>query len=346
MSGTALYPTPPPPPLPVARQYLSAASKAQRGLNASQTTFYPTIPTGASELSLGHPVKALKHSTTVSQRAGSTHSSVPPMLRKVVCPSIAPTVESIPSSNLHPKGKHPSIKDDHDVPTLSDHGTVGRVDATIPEDRSWPQLSMASSPTLIMSPPSTPRTAPHPHSLDSSTPSHTSHWRPSYAATHSALGDHIPLSVHPGQPVLYDPYYSLQLEQRRPSKARFWSLHFCGWHQVHGNCCVKPTFQGPLQSKNIEHLPVCHAKCWKRERNRLREASWHRPEGGGGDALPLCHRVCYLTKLWQMRSEGRTCTCDHCLVQCVPHNRSVWEKLGWPTLVHFVCHECASHGVM
>lgn len=175
-------------------------------------------------------------------------------------------MESNPSRRSPLRPKPPSVRSEHYAPTLSEHGTAGRVDATIPEDRTWPRGPHSNIPSAPPSAHPPPATTSLP-SESSSPISHTSHWRPSYAATHSDLSRLTALPttktapVPAPAPVLYDPYYSSQIEQRRPSKARYWDVHFCGKHQIDGKCCVKPSFQGPLASRNIDHLPVCHLKC-------------------------------------------------------------------------------------
>lgn len=336
------YSTPPPPALPIARQYPSPAARSRMPSDPGYNMLWPTLPHSASELSLGLPVSAHRPSQASSMKAPSISGLAttyhPPRTAIIneAAPSIAPTIASHPSRRSSTRARPPSTREGN-APTLSEHGNAGRVSATILEDHTWPR-SRPTSPTTQQDPESPVSSGSlSPCSERSSPTVHTSHWIPSYAATHSGLASSAPLP-EAGEPVLYDPYYSSQLEQRRPPKARFFSLHFCGWHQIEGKCCVKPTFQGDMQSKNVDHLPVCHDKCWRRERDRLKDKSWHHGE------LPLCHRGCYLTKMWQLRSGG--CQCDHCLVQVVPHNRSLREKLGWPTLVHFFCKECASHGVL
>ncbi len=79
-------------------------------------------------------------------------------------------------------------------------------------------------------------------------------------------------------------------------------------------CCTRLAGEKWIIADAIDHLPVCHAGCWKRERDRLRGKGIERK------GLPLCHRRCYNEAIWQLEH-------PESVEEVTPHMRSLYEHV-------------------
>ncbi|EMC92766.1 hypothetical protein BAUCODRAFT_261825 [Baudoinia panamericana UAMH 10762] len=157
-----------------------------------------------------------------------------------------------------------------------------------------------------------------------------------------------------------DDYDMREVAEWRSQENRVYPNHFCAW-----NCCytlppevsdhrtwrsnarqanaslkqrrgpsLRLQFQSPLHTAQIDHLPVCHERCWQAELARLMRES-----GGKVDcaSLPLCHRTCYLQKIFREQHDGS-------FKEVVPWARSLKERCRWHKFQHWATREIASHG--
>ncbi|TKA80540.1 hypothetical protein B0A55_02021 [Friedmanniomyces simplex] len=109
----------------------------------------------------------------------------------------------------------------------------------------------------------------------------------------------------------------------KPIHAKRVAVHFCG----RGKCCTRVAGERWIVADRIDHLPICHAWCWERERDRLKQMEVER------NGLPLCHRRCYNEAVSQLDDPGAT-------EEVVPHMRVLHERLREKTLAcHFQDHQ-------
>ncbi|KAK5137494.1 hypothetical protein LTR08_008472 [Meristemomyces frigidus] len=109
-----------------------------------------------------------------------------------------------------------------------------------------------------------------------------------------------------------------------PLSYRLWNIHMCGFHDGMAKpCCMIPSNFCEMYAFSIEHLPVCHDKCFKRELEKMQKST----EKLECYELPLCHRACYYQAIRKKRGYKDD-------LQIVPLHRTMKERLGVSKLVH------------
>ncbi|KAH9844798.1 hypothetical protein Tdes44962_MAKER01345 [Teratosphaeria destructans] len=122
------------------------------------------------------------------------------------------------------------------------------------------------------------------------------------------------------------------VNQEKKKKYRRYKNHYCGWRGCPRHYILSKWFGEPdeqLIVDDIEHLPVCHYRCWKAELDRF----WAEVSPEDVDlilhcGLRLCHRVCYLTDVKQLQD------CERDVPQAVPELRTWKEWMRIPKWQH------------
>lgn len=115
--------------------------------------------------------------------------------------------------------------------------------------------------------------------------------------------------------------------------------HWCGWPQP---CCWGIARKPCPSAISLNHLPICHDTCWRREVIEVKKRNEEHgvkhsdypdaeePEG----YLRLCHRRCYIQDLMRRLKYDGSGELDR--TEIVPHNQTLWETFWGPSLSHWV----------
>lgn len=122
--------------------------------------------------------------------------------------------------------------------------------------------------------------------------------------------------------------YHIPRPWRMPKKIHRDFGHWCGWE----DCWTLPESEQPLLVKNIDHVPICHDSCWRREmmkHHAIRRAQAHHEQSYG---FPTCHRTCYHSAIWKTRLLKYPWVNK---VRYVPRNRTLRERSRLYKLQHY-----------
>lgn len=123
--------------------------------------------------------------------------------------------------------------------------------------------------------------------------------------------------------------------------------HWCGHPQP---CCIARHRTRWPGAKNLNHLPICHESCWRRDAiaipQRLRAEGRNvfgdeDPTNLGGH-LRLCHRRCYVQDLMRNLEHPDSEESEEWRRrEIVPCNQTLLEMLWFPSLQHWVVRRLA-----